>query len=100
MRKDYILQCVYNEHPVSIIGDKMNINLGAPYESILARLIEREYAGNQTEAIRQALVAYEQKLEEEEMRLVHKAVEMEMQDIRAGRVKTIPWAEVKKKAGL
>ena len=100
MRKDYILQCAYNEHPVSIIGDKMNINLGAPYESILARLIEREYAGNQTEAIRQALVAYEHQIEEEEMRLVHKAVEMEMQDIKSGKTKTHAWADVKKELGL
>jgi len=78
----------------------MNINLGAPSESILARLIEREYAGNQTEAIRQALVAYENQIEEEEMELVHKAVEMQMQEIKSGKAKTQSWDEVKKELGL
>lgn len=78
----------------------MNVNLGAPYEAILQRIIEKEYAGNQTEAIRQALVVYERQIEEEEMRLVHKAVEIEMEEIRSGKVKTIPWEEVKKELGL
>lgn len=78
----------------------MNVNLGAPYEAILQRIIEREYAGNQTEALRQALVVYERHIEEEEMRLVHTAVEVEMEEVRSGKVKTIPWEEVKKKAGL
>ncbi len=78
----------------------MNVNLGAPYEAILKRIIEKEYAGNQTEAIRQALIIYEQRLEEEEMQLVHKAVEIEMQKIRSGKVKTHSWADVKEELGL
>ena len=78
----------------------MNVTLGAPYEAILKRIIEKEYAGNATEAIRQALVNYEQKIEQEEMELVHRAVEIEMEEVRSGKVKTIPWEEVKKKAGL
>lgn len=75
----------------------MNVNLGAPYEAIVQKIIAREYAGNQTEVIRQALLVYERVLEEEEVRLVHKAVEAEMQDIRSGKTKTKSWAEIKKK---
>ncbi len=78
----------------------MNIRLGARYKSILRRLITREHAKNQTQAIQKALVAYEQKLEEEEMRLVHLAVESEMKKIRSGEVKTISYEEVKNELGL
>ncbi|MGC8850988.1 MAG: hypothetical protein ACP5O3_02030 [Candidatus Micrarchaeia archaeon] len=52
----------------------MNVNLGAPYEAIMQKVIEKGYAGNQTEVIRQALTAYEREIDEEEVRLVHKAV--------------------------
>jgi len=34
----------------------MNINLGAPYELAIKRIIEKGYAGNQTEVIRQAVL--------------------------------------------
>ena len=34
----------------------MNINLGAPYEMAIKRIIEKGYAGNQTEVIRQAVL--------------------------------------------
>ena len=66
----------------------MNINLGPPYEKSIRKIIEKGYAGNQTEVIRQALTAYEHMLEEEELRLVHKAVEMEMQEVKSGDIKT------------
>ena len=78
----------------------MNVNLGAPYEAKLRRIIEKGYAGNQTEAIRQAITVLDRQIEEEEAYLVHKAVELEMQEIDAGRAKTYAWDEVKKKAGL
>ncbi len=78
----------------------MNINLGAPYERILSGLIEKGYAGNQTEVIRQALVAYDRQIKEEEVQLVHKGVEIEMAPIVAGKVKTIPMSKVMKEAGL
>jgi len=83
-----------------IIGGFMNINLGAPYERILAGLIERGYAGNQTEVIRQALVAYDRQIKEEEAILVHKGVVAEMAEVKSGKVKTIPLAKVLKEAGL
>lgn len=74
----------------------MNINLGTPYEVTIKKIIEKGYAGNQTEVIRQAIMAYERMLEEEELVLVHKGVEFEMQEIRAGRIKTHSFDEVKK----
>ena len=74
----------------------MNINLGAPYESAIKRLIEKGYAGNQTEVIRQALTAYERMLEEEELSLVHKAVGIELEEISQGKVKNYTLEEIRK----
>lgn len=82
------------------IGDRVNVNLGTPYESIIERLMKRGYAGNQTELIRHALEAYERQIEEEEALLVHKAVEFEMQEVRTGKAKTYPFEKVMKEAGL
>jgi len=78
----------------------MNVNLGTPYERIMTGIIERGYAGNQTEVIRQALVAYDRQIRSDEGLLVHKAVEEEMKEIRRGKEKTIPMAKVMKEAGL
>ncbi|MEA3255254.1 MAG: hypothetical protein U9Q22_05420 [Candidatus Altiarchaeota archaeon] len=78
----------------------MNINLGIPYEAAIKKIIENGYAGNQTEVIRQAILAYERMLEEEELELVHKAVELEMEEIRSGRIKTKTLEELEKKYGL
>lgn len=74
----------------------MNFNLGAPYEAIIEKLIEKGYAGNRTEVVRQALMAYERDIEEEEALLVHKGVEFEMQEIKSGKVKLIPFEKIKK----
>lgn len=78
----------------------MNINLGLPYETAIKKIIEKGYAGNQTEVIRQAIAAYERMLEEEELALVNKAVELEMQEILSGKQKTYTLEEIKKKYGL
>lgn len=78
----------------------MNVNLGAPYEALIERLIEKGYAGNQTEVIRQALTVYEREIEENEVRLVHKAVQIEMQQVKSGKVKTHSFDAVMKEAGL
>ncbi len=77
----------------------MNINMGAPYEAIINRIIEGGYAGNQTEVIRQALREYERMLEEEEVRLVNKGIELEMQDIKTGRLKVKSLRQIRKKYG-
>ena len=75
----------------------MNVNLGTPYESLMQRLIEKGYAGNQTELIRQALVAYERQVDEEEVLLVRQAVEHEMQLVESGKLKIIPFEKIKAK---
>jgi len=87
----YILKCTLIIH-----GDFMNVNIGVPYESIMEKIIEKGYAGNQTEVIRQALLAYERFLEEEELMLVHKGVEAEMTEIKTGKIKTHSFKEVKR----
>jgi Arc/MetJ-type ribon-helix-helix transcriptional regulator len=68
-----MLDNTLNIHQRSV-GGYINVNLGAPYEAIMQKVIEKGYAGNQTEVIRQALTAYEREIDEEEARLVHKAV--------------------------
>ncbi len=78
----------------------MNVNLGTPYEAIIQKIIEREYAGNQTEVLRQALTVYERIIDEEEVMLVNKAIEAEMEGIRSGKTKTFTHEQVKKKLGL
>lgn len=78
----------------------MNVNLGVPYEAAIKKIIEKGYAGNQTEVIRQAILAYEKMLEEEELQLVHKAVELEMQEIRSGKIGTKTLEKLEKKYGL
>ena len=74
----------------------MNINLGAPYEAAIKSIIEKGYAGSQTEVIRQAILAYERMIEEEELALVHKAVELEMENIDAGKIATYSFEDIKK----
>ncbi len=88
----YILYCAFNKY-----GDFMNVDLGVPYEAILKKAIEKGYAGNQTEVIRQALLTYERMLDEEEVKLVNKGIELEMQEIKEGKVKTKSLAAIKKK---
>ncbi len=78
----------------------MNINLGVPYEAAIKKIIERGYAGNQTEVIRQAILAYERMLEEEELQLVHKAVGLEMEEIKSGKIETKTLEELEKKYGM
>lgn len=62
----------------------MNINIGRPYEEAIRRIIDKGYAGNQTEVIRQAILAYERMIEEEELLLVHRGVSIEMSEVLAG----------------
>jgi len=91
----YILYCAF-----IVYGDVMNVNLGVPYEAIVEKVIDKGYAGNRSEVIRQALLAFDRMLEEEEARLVNKGIELEMQDIREGKTKTKSLAEIKKKFKL
>ncbi len=67
----------------------VNVNLGEPYELIIAHAIRLGYAGTQTEAMRQALMAYEKELQaREEAMLVNKGIRASMEKIKSGRMKT------------
>ena len=77
----------------------MNINLGHPYEIAIKSIIEKGYAGNQTEVIRQAIMAYKRQIEEEELALVHRAVDKEMAELDAGKVKVHSFEEIRKILG-
>lgn len=74
----------------------MNISIGSPYEAVIKRIIEKGYAGNQTEVIRQAILAYERILEEEELILVHRAVTVEVSEIESKKTPSFSFDEMKK----
>ncbi len=74
----------------------MNIRIGSPYEAVIKIIIEKGYAGNQTEVIRQALLAYERMLEDEELMLVHRAVTVEVSEIEIKKNPTRSFDEIKK----
>ena len=74
----------------------MNIRIGSPYEAVIKRIIEKGYAGNQTEVIRQALLAYERMLEDEELMLVHRAVTVEVSEIESKKTPTFSFDEINK----
>lgn len=74
----------------------MNISIGSPYEAVIKRIIEKGYAGNQTEVIRQAILAYERMLDDQELMLVHRAVTGEVNEIVAKKSPTHSFDEIKK----
>ena len=74
----------------------MNIRIGSPYEAVIKRIIEKGYAGNQTEVIRQALLAYERMLEDEELMLVHRAVTVEVSEIESKITPSFSFDDIKK----
>ena len=73
----------------------MNISIGLPYEAVIKRIIKKGYAGNQTEVIRQAILAYERMLEDEELMLVHRAVTVEVSEIEAKKTPIHSFEEIK-----
>ena len=80
----------------------LNVNLGAPYEAKINKIINKGYAASQTEVIRQAIMYYDKYLEqeEEEVRLVNKGITQDMEEIKSGKKKTVSHAELKKKLGM
>jgi Arc/MetJ-type ribon-helix-helix transcriptional regulator len=74
----------------------MNISIGSPYEAVIKRIIDKGYAGNQTEVIRQAILAYERMLEEEELMLVHRAVTVEVSEIESKKTPSFSFDDMKK----
>jgi hypothetical protein len=73
----------------------MNIIIGPPYEAVIKRIIDKGYAGNQTEVIRQAILAYERMLEEEELTLVHRAATIEVSEIDTKKTPSYTFDEIK-----
>ena len=73
----------------------MNISIGSPYEAVIKKIIEKGYAGNQTEVIRQAILAYERMLEDEELMLVHRAVTIEVSEMETKKIPTHSFDEIK-----
>ncbi len=73
----------------------MNISLGFPYEVAIQRIIRKGYAGNKTEVIRQAILAYERIPDEEELMLVHRAVTIEVREIEAEKTPSRSFDEIK-----
>lgn len=79
----------------------MYVNLGTPYEDIMEEVIAAQYAGNKTEVLRQALLVYKEKLSErEELRLVKKAIDQEMNEFKKSGRKAITLEELEKKYDL
>ncbi|PIU22175.1 MAG: hypothetical protein COT14_02620 [Candidatus Diapherotrites archaeon CG08_land_8_20_14_0_20_30_16] len=79
----------------------MHVNLGAPYESIMETAIKMGYASSQTEVMRQALVRYKDYLmTENEEKLVIKAMDNDIAEIKKNKEKWYTLDEVKKDLGL
>jgi len=81
------------------------VNVSGPYEKIIEKVIKKGYAGNKTEVVRQALIAYDRQLgiedeQEEEVRLVKKKVDEAMARIKSGKSKTYTLEEIKKEFDL
>ena len=74
----------------------MNITIGRPYEEAIRRIINKGYAGNQTEVIRQAILAYDRMIEEEELMLVHRGASIELSEALAGTICLTTMDEMKK----
>ena len=74
----------------------VNVNLGEPYNVVIRGIIERGYAGNQTEVLRQAVLALQRELDErEEVLLVNKGIESEMREVKRGKSKLLTFAQLK-----
>ncbi len=78
----------------------LTVELGAPFEAIINKLIERGYAANKSEVIRQALILYDREVDEEEIMLVRTAVESMVAGEKAGKRKTYALEDIKKEFSL
>jgi len=75
------------------------VSLCPAHEAKLRKIIDLGYAGNQTEAIRQAITEYFRQIEEEEASLVCQAVERELEQHKQSGAKEYSLAELKKSLG-
>jgi Arc/MetJ-type ribon-helix-helix transcriptional regulator len=78
----------------------MTIELNTKYQDILRNMIELGIADSMEEAVKQAIVIYQTKLEAEEYYLVEKAVNKEIEDINSGKIALFNAEDVFSEAGL
>ena len=78
----------------------LTIDLGTPFEAIIDKLLERGYAANKSELIRQALLLYDRAVDEEEIMLVRTAVESMVAEQKSGKRKTYTMEEIGKEFNL
>ncbi len=78
----------------------LTIDLGTPFEAIMDKLLERGYAANKSELIRQALLLYDRAVDEEEVMLVRTAVDSMVAEQKAGKRKTFTLEEIEKEFNL
>lgn len=78
----------------------LTVELGTPFEAIINKIIERGYAANKSEVIRQALILYDREIDEEEIALVRTAVESMVAGEKAGKRKTHTLEEIKREFNL
>ena len=77
--------------------ERINIDLGETYLNIVAKAIQLGLANNRSEAIRQAIRAYEQIVErEEEKILLKRGIDKAMEEIKSGKAKTYSLDDLKK----
>ncbi len=78
----------------------LTIDLGTPFEAIMDKLLDRGYAANKSELIRQALILYDRAVDEEEIILVRTAVESMVADQKSRKRKTYTLEEIEKEFDL
>jgi len=78
----------------------LTIDLGVPYDAIMDKLLNRGYAANKSELIRQALILYDKTVDEEEISLVRTAVESMAAEQKSGKRKTYTLEEIEKEFNL
>jgi Arc/MetJ-type ribon-helix-helix transcriptional regulator len=78
----------------------LTIDLGTPFEATMDKLLDRGYAANKSELIRQALILYDRAVDEEEIMLVRTAVESMVADQKSRKRKTYTLEEIEKEFDL
>ena len=78
----------------------MTINLSNKYMNMLQKMIDMGLAESLDEAVRQSIIAYNAKLENEEFFLVENAVKKEMKDIKSNKTRLFDADDVFSDAGI
>ena len=78
----------------------LTVDLGTPYEAIINKILNRGYATNKSEVIRQALILYDKAVDDEELTLVRTAIESMVADEKSGKSRTYSLEEIKKEFDL